>query len=180
MIAIGIDPDCKDCAIAAWDGAGPFAAQVIHVVRRKTKVQSQVLMAAALAGKNPLPELFGLDVTTIAIEGQQIDGRRARPADLFTLAHVTGAALAWCTEWWGMANILIPTPNQWKKSVAKHAMQARMYSRFGWGYTKHGSGSDRYARPVNPPSNFDHITKGQWKHVGDALLLAQWAYDTTT
>lgn len=180
MIALGIDPDSKDCAIAAWGDDGPFAAQVIHVVRRTTDVQSQVLMAAALADHNPRWELFGLDVTTIAIEGQQIDGRRARPADLFTLAHVTGAALAWCTEWWGMANILIPTPREWKGSVAKHAMQARLYNELGWEYTKHGSGAGRYARPIFIPDNFKHITKGQWKHVGDALLLAKWAYNTTT
>jgi hypothetical protein len=180
MIALGIDPDSKDCAVAGWNDDGPFAAQVIHVVRRKTKVQSQVLMAAALADTNPRPELFGLQVMTIAIEGQQKDGRRARPQDLFTLAHVTGSALSWCTEWWGMANIVIPTPKKWKGSVAKHAMQARMYRELGWGYTIIGTGTSKYARPEAPPARFNHITKGQWKHVGDALLLAQWAYDTTT
>ena len=176
MIALGIDPDSKDCAVAAWGDDGPLAAQVIHVVRRKTSVQSQVLMAEALAGTDPISAMFGLRVKTVAIEGQQIDGRRARPADLFTLAHVTGSVLSWAVEWWGMADFVVPTPKKWKGSVAKHAMQARMYRELGWGYTIIGSGASKYARPEAPPARFKNITKGQWKHVGDALLLAQWAY----
>ena len=177
MIALGIDPDTKDCAVAAWNVNGPFAAQVIHVIRRKTKRQSQVRMAAALAGTDPDPDLSGLNVTTIAIEGQQIDKRLARSKDLFTLAHVTGSAISWCTEWWGMAEILVPTPYEWKRGVAKHAHQARLYHELDWGYTIVGNGTNKYARPLNIPIRFRHITDGQWKHVGDALLLARWAYE---
>lgn len=181
MRTLGIDPDVSDLAIGAWDDSGPLHAQVVHVIRRKTKRLSQVRMANALAGTNPDAYLFGLNnVQVIAIEGQQIDGRRARPRDLFTLAHVTGMATAWCTEWWGMADILIPTPTEWKGGVAKHAMQARLYKDLDWGYMIVGSGNGRYARPQMIPARFKHITPGQWKHVGDALLLARWAHQQHT
>ena len=51
------------------------------------------------------------------------------------------------------------------------------YRELGWGYAIVGTGTSSYARPLNPPAHFDHITAGQWKHVGDALLLAQWAHE---
>lgn len=176
MIALGIDPDVSDLAIAAWCEGGPLHAQVIHVVRRASGSQSQIKMANALADTDPDEYLSRLWVGNIAIEGQQIDGRRARPKDLFTLAHVTGMAAAWCIEWFGMANILIPTPAEWKGAVAKHAMQARLYTDLEWGYALRGSGLKRYAVPLHAPTSFDDITPGQWKHVGDALLLARWAH----
>jgi len=178
MIALGIDPDVHDLSIAAWNDHGPMAAQVVHVKQRKgAYVQSQVRMAERLAGTDPDHPMWGAPVGRIAIEGQQIDGRRARPKDLFTLAHVSGAALAWCMEWFGSAAMFLPTPAEWKGAVAKHAMQARLYSDLGWGYTIHGAGTDRYARPAEAPKNFQHVTRGQWKHVGDALLLARWAHE---
>ena len=58
-------------------------------------------------------------------------------------------------------------------------MQARLYYDLDWGYEIIGSGLKRYARPNSPPIFFDNITPGQWKHVGDALLLARWAHKQT-
>lgn len=172
-IALGIDPDVKDLALGVWDDDGPWGAEVIHLVgKSKIGEQSQVRMAHALSRKEntiAMPHI-------IAIEGQQVDGRRARPRDLFTLAHVTGAAIHWCAGLFPFAHIIVPTPTEWKGGVAKHAHQARLYDDLGWGYEIIGSGNGRYARPDLPPSTFDHITPGQWKHVGDALLLARWAH----
>lgn len=176
-IALGIDPDTKDMAIASWDGNGPRSAQVVHLVGvNKTGEQSQVRMARAMAEATPCPTMHHPSI--IAIEGQQIDKRRARPADLFTLAHTTGSALSWCAHHFDKyARIVIPTPKEWKGQVAKHAMQGRLYLELGWGSTIIGTGTSRYARPNNPTTNFKHISPGQWKHIGDALLLAKYAYE---
>ncbi len=175
MNTIGIDPDTKDTAIGYWNDSGPVGASVIHVVRRKTSEQSQVLMARQVAQAIRKGCEWGR-VEAVAIEGQQIDKRRARPADLFTLAHTTGMAAVLMVMHYPDALIVIPTPKVWKGRVAKHAHQARLYDDLGWGYKIIGTGDNRYARPLLPPSKFEHITPGAWKHVGDALLLARWAH----
>lgn len=180
MHALGIDPDVKDLAIAGWDEDGPTAAMVVHAIGKGQGEQSQVRMARLLDGTTPGMQ-FDFDVINIiAIEGQQIDRRGVPPRDLFTLAHVTGAAMNWCVKWFKTARIIVPTPKEWKGGVAKHAHQARLYRDLGWGYTIIGSGKGRYARPTNPPSRFNHISPGQWKHVGDAILLAKWAHEQNT
>lgn len=174
MNAIGIDPDSKDLSIALWNDAGPSYARVIHVVGKATNYQ----IIDALRSAKPL-EFQGSYPEVAAIEGQQIDGRRARPKDLFKLAHVTGAALLWLNQQLPAMRLLVPTPAKWKGGVAKHAMQARLYTDLEWGYSLRGSGDDKYAVPIHPPHRFEDITTGQWKHVGDALLLARWAHQQT-
>ncbi len=94
-------------------------------------------------------------------------------ANLFTLAQVAGVGLSWIRDFHPEARCWIPTPTEWKGQLAKHAHQARLYSDLGWGYTIIGSGKNRYARPLTPPPAFQHIKPGQWKHVGDGLLLAR-------
>lgn len=174
---LGIDPDTKDLSVASWDNDGPGGAFVIHAYGRGPGEQSQVRMARLLASSNPGILFDG--PYAIAIEGQQIDARKARTRDLFTLAHVTGAAIAWSVQQFPNAKILVPTPSEWKGGVAKHAMQARLYVDLGWGYALHGAGTARYAAPLNVPGPFQHIIHTQWRHVGDALLLARWAYNTS-
>lgn len=171
MLTLGIDPDSTDLAWAIWGPDGPVDAGVFHAVRRKGQ-QTQVEMSRVLRDSVFWPQA---DFAHIAIEGQQKDGRRAAASSLFTLAHVTGAALQCCTERYPDASIRVVTPKEWKGSVAKHAQQARMYRALDWGYTLKGTGTSRYAVPTTPPSHMAHIRATQWKHVGDALLLAQWA-----
>lgn len=181
MIALGIDPDVKDLAFGLWDENGPLDAAVVHVTGRKVgnsavRMAQQLFTSLIHASYWFRQSISRIEV--VAIEGQQKDKRRARPKDLFTLAHVTGAALHWTVSHWPEASIYVPTPREWKGGVAKHAHQARLYHDLGWGYTIIGSGDNRYARPSGlTPSKFKYITPGQWKHVGDALLLARWAYN---
>lgn len=161
--------------MATWGPVGPLQAHVLHMVgANRTGEQSQVRLARA-AARMPMPPNLDVGPERIAIEGQQIDKRKARPADLFTLAHTTGAAIVLCDRLFPEATIIVPTPKEWKNGVSKHAHQGRMYQQLGWGYIIIGTGTNRYARPVRPPARFQHISPGQWKHVGDALLLARWA-----
>lgn len=173
--ALGIDPSVSDLSIGLWGPKGPVEVMVVHIPRKRVteSEQSQVRMARALHKIRPA---FAI-ATAVAIEGQQVDGRGARPADLFTLAHTTGAALAWCVQNYPEAHIMVPTPTEWKGQVAKYAHQARLFKDLGWDYTLHGTGKKRYARPVSVPLDFQHVTGPQWKDAADALLLARWAYD---
>jgi hypothetical protein len=173
MISLGIDPDSKDLSLATWGPSGPLDARVDHVVGRASDYQ----MLEALCREDLL---WCKKPNIVIIEGQQIDRRKARPQDLFKLAHVTGAIALRVRQVYRNVEILIPTPKVWKGSVAKHAMQARLYRELGWGYTIIGTGTSRYARPEAPPVHFKHISAGQWKHVGDALLLAKWGHDQLT
>lgn len=174
MIHVGIDPDVCDMAVGFWADGLPVGAQVIHVIRRKGVVGGASVMQMVDALRRTQPQEHGV-VESVAIEGQQIDRREARPADLFTLAQATGAVAYWLRDYHPDALFRIAPPKEWKGQVAKHAHQARLYSDLGWGYTIIGSGKGKYARPLRIPSNFHHITPGQWKHCGDALLLARWA-----
>lgn len=172
MIALGIDPDTMDTSFAWWGDDGPMAATVAHVIRRKGQDRSLIHTARAIRFTLSHP-----GVTWAAVEGQQIDSRTKRKADIIKLAQVAGLCVAFVSEHYPSARLLVPTPHDWKRGVAKHAHQARLYHELDWDYTIIGSGTGRYARPAHVPARFDHITKGQWKHVGDALLLARWAYN---
>lgn len=189
---IGIDPDLHDLSIGVWDHDGPVTAYVVHLKRetgleREEAVDRMVrefqrfiemgLHLPDLEDRHAEPEV-------IVMEGQSLKRRgkaqHRRPDDIVRLAQVAAQCL-------GMLRIVFdslatsfafPDPERWKGSVAKHAMQARLYKALGWGYTIIGTGDNKYARPVNPPASFNHISKGQWKHVGDALLLAKWGYES--
>ena len=175
MMVLGVDPDTLNTAFATWDGSGPGKVWVAHVKRTKART----IAHTAVAVRQLQREIPSVDV--VAIEGQQIDGRRTGKGDLFTLAHVTGICIAECSRRHQHAEILVPIPFEWKKSVAKHAMQARLYDSLGWGYEIRGKktarSDNRWSVPVHAPSKFQHVTDTQWKHVGDALLLARWAHD---
>ena len=176
--SIGIDPDSKDMAIAVWNDDGPVTAQAIHVVRKRTTEQSQVVMARKVNDAIPSPSYAKLDISTIAIEGQQKDKRSVPLKSLFTLAHTTGIIALWCVAWFPDSRIVIPTPYEWKKQTPKVVHQSRLYRDLGWGFEVAGQkNAGQYARPLAVPAAFKHITPGQWKHIGDAILLAKYAHE---
>jgi hypothetical protein len=168
MIALGIDPDTSDTAFAWWDEQGPMDIVVAHVVRRKGVKRS--LMQTAHAIKNA-SSTSGVSIA--AVEGQQQDRRRTGKRDLFTLAQVAGLCIGFVADRYPNAQLLVPRPDEWKGQLPKRVHQARLYEELGWGYEQ----SDTYAVPVRVPDRFASITRGQWKHAGDALLLARWAYE---
>jgi len=183
---IGIDPDLHDLSIGVWNHDGPVTAYVVHLKRETGLGREEAVDRMVREFRSRVYQLHEEheDAEVIVMEGQSLRRRGAaqhkRPDDIVRLAQVAAQCL-------GMLRIVFdslatsfefPDPETWKGSVAKHAMQARLYKSLGWGYTIVGTGSNRYARPVNPPASFNHISKGQWKHVGDALLLAKWGYES--
>lgn len=185
-LSLGVDPDLHDLAFGFWSDAGPVSAVVLHEVEDKRlsgRERVERMCASCYFGVETLlagAQLNG-QITRVAVEGQSLKrsgaAQHARPGDIVKLAQVAGNVLGQLMQLLGPSvDFDFPEPEEWKGSVAKHAMQARLYDDLGWGYAIAGTGKGRYARPVRIPSSFRHITKGQWKHVGDALLLARWAH----
>jgi hypothetical protein len=181
MLTIGIDPDLHDLAVGYWDN-GPRTAYVTHVAHRKGRIGQTAVMDMILAMRLEVPFIDrDHDVDAVAVEAQTLmrsgSKQHKRPQDIVILGNVAGAVLGMLAGA-GYPSILFPTPEQWKGQLPKHVMQARLYDELGWGYEM--CASDSYAVPLRIPNTFEHITKGQWKHVGDALLLARWAYEKRT
>ena len=186
---IGIDPDLHDLSIAAWDASGPLSAFVVHVkketgLEREEAVDRMVRAFRSCVphlGPNLKPPLGAPEV--VVMEGQSLrrsgTAQHRRPDDIVRLAQVAGQCLGMLRMTYdpSSTDFAFPDPERWKGSVAKHAMQARLYRALGWGYTIVGSGRSKYARPNTPPAAFNHISRGQWRHVGDALLLAKWGHE---
>lgn len=172
---VGLDPDLHDLAIGYWHNGQPSHAEVIHVKRVKGRT-GQIAVQDMVKAMWPLPTLMPQGLKGVAIEAQTLrrlgPKQHKRPEDIVILGNVAGAAL-------GMLSLTVPihlidftTPEEWKGSIPKNVMQARLYTDLGWGYEMVG---DAYARPLRPTTSFGNISAGQWKHVGDALLLARWA-----
>lgn len=185
LIALGVDPDLHDCAFATWDNQGPGTAWVVHCKRDQAlsgpqRVQRMIHAALRspelLASHAPAFDPFDAFV----VEGQSLRrtgaAQHKRPGDIVKLAQVAGGVYAMLLAMYDRAAAFLPEPEEWKGSVAKHAMQGRLYNELGWGYEIVGEGTGRYARPLRTPQSFRGISKGQWKHAGDALLLARWAH----
>jgi len=174
MLTIGIDPDLHDLAIGYWRDGKPYAADVIHVPKRKGKSQqfSVLDMVASIhTGMFRRTEL----VNAVAVEAQTLQRtglrQHKRPQDIVVLGNVAGAVLARVMLCFSEAAVHFPTPEEWKGQIPKEVMQARLYDELGWGYDQKAT----YSAPLRIPPAFRHVSVGQWKHVGDALLLAKWA-----
>ncbi len=181
-LSLGVDPDLHDLAFGFWNDAGPVTAFVMHEKEDKSlSGRERVERMCASCYFSLRTALGDHEITRVAVEGQSLKrtgaAQHARPGDIVKLAQVAGNVLGQLMQRLGTSVVFdLPEPEEWKGSVAKHAMQARLYEDLGWGYAIAGTGKGRYARPTYIPSSFRHITKGQWKHVGDALLLARWAH----
>jgi hypothetical protein len=186
MLCLGIDPDMHDTAIASWDDRGPVAAHVVSIPKKLTGTDALLAMMHELS--KPWPTLarfypFGYEgpddqPSWCAVEGQEwVKARGVGGQSIVHLGNVAGLCvmrvargyLHGCGLYW-------PKPAEWKGSVPKHAMQARLYTELGWGYQIVGKGSSSYAVPLLAVQGFNGFTS-EWKHVGDALLLARWCWE---
>lgn len=195
-LCLGIDPDLHDLAVASWDDRGPVRAHVVHVPRKKGVTGNEAVLEMMTALSGSLPD-FGRDKPgqgevafdmpdACAVEAQELargpGAQHRRPQDIVTLGQVAGMALMRVARGYlhGCA-LYFTKPSEWKGSVPKHAMQARLYEELGWGYTiVSARGRADYAVPRIgglPLTGASHARVGPWKHVGDALLLARWCWE---
>lgn len=175
MLTIGIDPDLHDLAIGFWQNGQPHSATVLSIgdkLKQHTAVLSMCgQLRGALDGVIVTPHAVAVEAQTLQRTGPK---QHKRPQDIVVLGNVAGAALMMCVSKFGFrSNVFFPTPEEWKGQIPKAVMQARMYEDLGWGYEMCAKSS--YAIPQRIPAGFRHLLKGQWKHVGDAILLARWA-----
>ena len=172
MSYIGIDPDLHNLGLAIVDAEGDVAhVEVIRVPKSYVGELAVQKMIYELSGRIAVLSMsFPPDDLKAVIEGQQIYSGtgQARPDSLLLLAQVAGAAAAvlapHCTS------LVIPRPRKWKGSVPKPIHQARVLGRMGWAYKK----GQVYTIPTNPPKHLTKLKPEEWKHVVDAIGLAQW------
>jgi hypothetical protein len=186
VLCLGIDPDLHDLAIASWDDQGPVRGHVVSVPRSYVGGEAVLKMMQELSA--PWPDFARPHITRdvhfpefCAVEGQELarsgPKRHARPQDIVTLGQVAGMSIMRVARGFlHGCSIYFPKPSEWKGSVPKYAMQARLYTELDWPFAFRGNGTSKYAFPKDSPG-FEHFTHGQWKHLGDALLLARWCWE---
>lgn len=184
---LGIDPDASSTAMAliadCEKGPGPLIGVWKITLEDGDGVDSLgMCMAIArtfVAGVLP-NEDETYKVLAVAVEGQEIvyTGKSGRnPRDVALLGPISGGAIVAGKILWPSARFFFPKPAQWKGQKPKAKHQALTYTSMGWKYENRGSGSGKYAVPLDVPSSvvgIEDINPGDWKHIGDALGLAQW------
>jgi len=202
MNFLGIDPDMHHLGLALVDehfhivrvftiknrGSGPKDA-VPH------GYEAVILMAKKLAeavGQSPItnPLHPAYSLVAAAVEGQQVYGKhpvgKVDPNDLKNLATVTGFCLMACLG--AVPTVYVPLPAEWKGQVHKRASQKVILERAGVVGHFHEAGSETQTphgymslnadAPEGLIPGSDDILPGQWKHVNDAIGLAQYAAKT--
>lgn len=165
MIFLGVDPDST---ATAWATVRPGEVVAVGVLRRKR--DSKIGMIEMLSMWTPPA------CTAAAVEGQAIHrSGNADPADIFKIAHISGAAASAIFRS-SCRVVLIPQPEQWKGQVPKEVHHARILGRYGILYETgkgycYPSGCAKFARI----SGAGALNMGDWKHVVDAIGLADYA-----
>ena len=171
MNFLGIDPDLRTLAWACVDETlKPAYVSII----RAPKSQNQVL---AMIYAMQSHKLFMGYRDAVAVEAQELYvGNAASPRDILHLAQVAGAAVAL----WGVSTIYFPRPAEWKGQVDKFAHQKKILSKAGMAVGKIMGGKEPYCVPTNPEviNGGDVLNDSDWKHVVDAIGLAQYAAET--
>lgn len=187
MFYVGVDPDTHNCAYAIVDSVKVVAVGVIRQKHRKER-QATLAMCAAVAehlraradgGMWPLPA----EVLGFAVEGQELylkgPTRTKDPRDILFLAPVAGAMIQALTFMHPEAVQMFPSPGKWKGSLAKKVHQVHVCKRAGWRCRLSSNGKDAYCVPEPVPDvpGAKDLGQSDWKHVLDAVGLAQWARD---
>jgi len=188
VIFIGVDPDVHHTALAAIDDEGLLVGMHMIVVPSKLKGPDAVIKGCVLAAKGmaAMRASWGLDTAVIAVENQEISYTAKsgkNPRSMLPVAQVAGAYLTCLNHSFPVATAYFPTPAGWKGQVPKQIHQARICKAQNWEYlslcTQGG-----YCQPTSAPVVTDSAAiaridseygKSAWKHMLDALGLAQWA-----
>jgi len=181
LIAIGIDPDLHNTGIAVVDADSILAVGVAKISAKLKGDEAVVEMCEELARFFDFHPAFNHHAKIGVVEGQQLyRGKTKNPDSILRLAQVAGAAVgAVIRDFDYLQRMFFPRPVNWKGSVPKFIHQARTL--MGFGIASERVGRDpktMWARPAHLPLAdcvlLTPVTKGQWKHVVDAIGLARW------
>lgn len=174
MIVLGIDPDLHTIGFGMVDGITPLWVGSTRVPR-EIKGDS-ALEALPGAVERVLGRLIQSGAQTpdlVVVETQRYHQRKGADVhDIMRLSCSTGICLGQCRALWDVPQQLATT-SAWKGDVPKAIHQARFMKKFfGWEVDQLKS----YSRPVEDMKHWlagsEHLSKSDWKHVGDALGLA--------
>ncbi len=171
---LGIDPDLHHTGLAVVDEFGRvLGVECVCLERKYTGEEAVVKMSRAIGAVIGMIRDHTPGVNNVIVEGQTISFKQtADPDSIIKLAHVTGACVGAANELLE-CNVRIPKPREWKGQVPKQIHQQRVLDHLSWKYELHGSPKNGYASPVDPPVG-KKLKATHWKHVVDAIGLAQW------
>lgn len=184
-ISIGVDPDLHRTAFAAVCEQQVLAVGVARVASWLKGPDAVAAMVAMLRYHHSDAEHSWDHWTRLSsvlvVEGQQIyaGGKKSTKGwdSVLLLAQVAGAAAGILTQY--RQDLIIPRPQKWKGSIPKAVHQARVLKRRGIEYDMKGSktpkSDTRYCVPRGRlAAGSDTLADSDWKHVVDAIGLADW------
>ena len=180
---IGADPDLDSCAVAMIERVND--EPVFHgsnIFRAKPRASRAFYGGSEIAVEAMIDALpwSGAEViqneTIAVVEGQvhyPLGKATANPNDLIRLAAVSGALQVL------LNTISLRTyrvlPRDWKGQQKKPINQRRTYERLGWKVKKEFKS---HVVPELPEGHAAALWRSpDWKHLGDALGIALWAFD---
>ena len=170
---IGIDPDLHHLSIAVVDHNNRIIdLKVLEVPESFTAQRAIAAMARQIKAAAPWMESFHPSYYVVEAQELYLTGpyKTPNPRSILHLATVAGAALAHAPTG---AEVIFPTPVQWKGSVDKQIHQARVLHNAGLPMMSIGKGAG-YCYPINNPLGWPTFLQGRWKHLADAVGLAQY------
>lgn len=167
QVALGIDPDCHNCAYAFCTVDRVLRVGVVALRRSVVRDQAPPAMARLLvAAFQTFGQQYRSGPDFAVVEGQEIylGGKHgATPDSILRLAQVAGAACAAISVAWPGVVVRLPRPKMWKGQVPKNIHQRRILA--------------HYRLPATGPWDIqggEKITKTTISHVVDAIGLARW------
>lgn len=175
MYYIGVDPDLHHTGVALLDENKVLFVRCISIFQKYKGSEASLQMSLALC--RPWFDRM-INNAYVVVEGQELylGGGTKNPRNILHLSQVAGACIVTAqNQALAIDGNYFPVPSKWKGQVPKQIHQARILQKLDWGYKKIGAVLDGYCYPIDEDGLAkDGMPKTHWKHVVDAIGLAQW------
>lgn len=186
MLFLGCDPDMHSMSFAAVDET--LAIRWVGIVRVPDTLKEQdaaIAMIQQLAHYN-YPVFTDHNIMAGAVEAQEIyltgPSKTKNPRSILHLGNVAGAGLAVVAGACIAGTVYFPTPVRWKGSRDKlpHHWHILNRAKVPASHVREMGGKEPYCSilPSFPIIGAEELNPGDWKHVLDAVGLAQYAAET--
>jgi hypothetical protein len=181
-VVLGVDPDTTTVGWALTRDKVLVRAGLVSVPAKGKVAQRKLLVMRAFLDEmsrlrtGEIPEFQNVD--RIVVEGQTYrPGSPVRAQDLIHLAQVGGFCAGALAAIYPLAELVMPTPMDWKSSVKKDIFTKRILADFDVVVTDRGicfKGSD-----CRVPGT-QGLKPSKATHVLDAMGLARWGWRTAS